>query len=96
MKETLFVILTWELGNRKYYIHFSLATIMKIVVFISYGMVVSWSSSCSHYHLEYLETEHIFIQLCKKGLIPALAGDVRGLKLMEHGQEKNPACTSGS
>lgn len=54
--------------------------------------------SLPHYHLENLETEHIFIQLCKKGLIPALAGDVdvRGLKLMEHGQEKNRVCNSGS
>lgn len=71
MEETLFVILTWELWNRKYNIHFSLVPIMKIVFFVSFGMAVSWFSPCSHYHLENLETEHIFIQLCKKGLIPA-------------------------
>lgn len=77
-EETLFVILTWELGNRKYYINFSLGTIMKIVFFVSFGMVLSRFSPCSCYHLENLETEHIFIQLWKKGLIPALARAVRG------------------
>lgn len=47
MEESLFIILTLKLVNRKYYcMHFSLAAMMKVVFFIRFGMTVPWFFPC--------------------------------------------------